>query len=247
MARKARGKAYAHQLPVIYPDSVRPPRMLPDAKSLRDMGLELSAEELEIIRMAMAINAASRQPKLTWKGWRHIAVALDIGRDHALRTSGGRDDTPGYRRVMHEFLRKSGFFILNKDDRAQAVRLLPYWDEIDEWRNGLSGSRQQALNNPREVWRTFCEERGDPSAPGARRRPAKRRHRQYPTLLEQAEALAEQLEMAEERAARAERETEYFAALFDAVTERAKLDEDDVAEIRAKVRAAHEAEADRPS
>ena len=47
--------------------------------------------------------------------------------------------------------------------------------------------------------------------------------------------------MAKERAERAERESEYFAAMMQAVAERAKLNEDDVAEIRAKVRAAHEA------
>ena len=59
------------------------------------------------------------------------------------------------------------------------------------------------------------------------------------------EALAEQLEMANERAERAERESEYFAELMQAIAKRAKLDDDDVAEIRAKVRAAHEGE--RPS
>jgi hypothetical protein len=56
--------------------------------------------------------------------------------------------------------------------------------------------------------------------------------------------LAEQLELANERAERAERESAYFAAMLQAVAERGKLDEDAVAEIRAKVRAAHEAEAE---
>ena len=54
---------------------------------------------------------------------------------------------------MHDFLKRTGFCFLNKDDRAAAVRLLPYWDEIDEWRYSLSDSRQHALNNPREVER----------------------------------------------------------------------------------------------
>jgi hypothetical protein len=46
--------------------------------------------------------------------------------------------------------------------------------------------------------------------------------------------------MANERVERAERESEYFAAMMQAIATRAKLDDDDIAEIRAKVRAAHE-------
>ena len=56
------------------------------------------------------------------------------------------------------------------------------------------------------------------------------------------EALEEQVLMADERAERAERESEYFAAMAQEIAKQAKLDDDDVAEIRAKVRAAHEAE-----
>jgi hypothetical protein len=236
-----KGKAHVRHLPLIYPDSVRPPPTLPDAASLLKMGLRLTEQELTVIRMGMAIHSAAKQPKLTWTGWRHIAVALAIGSDHAQKASAGRLDTPDYRRVMGEFLRNTGFVFLNKDDRAAAVRLLSHWDEIDAWRSGLPPSRQQALNNPRETWAAYLEHRRELGDPEARGRPSGRKHRQFPSLLEQMEALAEQLEMANERAERAERESEYFAAMMQAVAARAKLDEDDVAEIRAKVRAAHEA------
>jgi hypothetical protein len=57
------------------------------------------------------------------------------------------------------------------------------------------------------------------------------------------EALAEQLEMANERA---ERESAYFHAMMREVAERADLNDDAIAEIRAKVRAAHEAAAEDP-
>ena len=196
--------------------------------------------------MAMAIHTASKQPKLTWTGWRHIAVALAIGSDHAQKESDGRLDTPDYRSVMGEFLRNTGFIFLNKDDRAAAVRLLPHWDEIEAWRSGLPRSRQQALNNPRETWAAYLEHRRELGDPAARSRPAGRKHRQYPSLLEQYEALAEQLELANERAERAERESAYFAEMMQAVATRAKLDEDDIAQIRAKVRAAHEGEPGEP-
>jgi hypothetical protein len=240
MAKK--GKAYTRHLPVIYPDTVRPPPSLPDAASVIEMGFRLTEQELTVIRMGMAIHSTARQPKLTWTGWRHIAVALAIGSDHAQKASGGRLDTPDYRRVMGDFLRKTGFVFINKDDRAAAVRLLSRWDEIDAWRSSLPKNRQQSLNNPRETWAAYLEHRralGDPEAKG-KGRPASRTHRELPSLVEQCVALAEALEMANERAERAERESEYFAEMMDAIAKRAKLDDDDVAEIRAKVRAAHE-------
>jgi hypothetical protein len=129
-------------------------------------------------------------------------------------------------------------------DRAAAVRLLPHWEEIDAWRSSMPQTRQAALNNPRETWAAYLEHRRKLGDPEARDRPTGRKHRQFPSLLEQMEALAEQLEMANERAERAERESEYFAAMMQEVAKRADLDEDAIAEIRAKVRAAHEGEED---
>jgi hypothetical protein len=246
MAKK--GKAHARHIPVLLPDSLRPPPALPDAASVIEMGFALSADEITVVRMAMALHTASKQPKLTWKGWRHIAVAVAIGSEHAKKASKGQTDTPLYIRSMSEFLRKTGLTFLNKDDRAAAVRMLPHWEEIDAWRSSLSPSQQQNLNNPREVWREYNEHRkalGHPEA--SRPRPgAHGKRREFPSWLEQMEALAEQLELANERADRAERESEYFAEMMQAIQKQAKLDDDDVAEIRAKVRAAHEAEAESP-
>jgi hypothetical protein len=102
----------------------------------------------------------------------------------------------------------------------------------------LSPNRQQHLNNSRETWAAYLEDRRKLGDPEAKPRPAGRHHRQFPSLLEQIEALAEQLELANERA---ERESAYFWELMQEVAARAKLDEDDIAEIRAKVRAAHAA------
>ena len=73
---------------MIYPDSLRPPPVLPDADRIRDMGLNLSDDESTVIRMGMAIHTAARQPKLTWRGWRHIAVAVAIGSRHARKPPG---------------------------------------------------------------------------------------------------------------------------------------------------------------
>ena len=48
--------------------------------------------------------------------------------------------------------------------------------------------------------------------------------------------------MANERAEQAQRESEYFAAMADEVAKAARMDDDAMAEIRARVRAAHETE-----
>ena len=136
----------------ISPDNVRPPPVLP---AVGKPGLRLSRSELTVIRRGMAVHAASLGPKLTWRGWRHIALACAIGTEHLKQAAGGRTDTPTYIRAMSNFLKGTGFAFLNKDDRAAAVRLLACWDEIDAWRSSLPDSRQKALNNPREVERAY--------------------------------------------------------------------------------------------
>jgi hypothetical protein len=112
----------------------------------------------------LAVHAASLRPKLTWRGWRHIALACAIGADHLKQAAGGRTKTRTYIRAMHEFLKRTGFGFLNKDDRAAAVRMLPHWDQIDAWRGRLSSARRDKLNNPREVWAAYVEALGDPDA-----------------------------------------------------------------------------------
>ena len=69
----------------------------------------------------------------------------------------------------------------------------------------------------------------------------KRKHRQFPSWIEQMEALAKQLAMAEERAERADRESAYFASMMDEVAKAAKMSDDDVSAICKRVRASHEA------
>ena len=60
----------------------------------------------------------------------------------------------------------------------------------------------------------------------------KRKHRQFPSWIEQMEALAEQLAMAEERA---ERESAYFASMMDEVAKAAKMSDDNVSAICKRV------------
>ncbi len=187
----------------------------------------------------MAIHASSRQPKLTWTGWKQIALALYIGAKHAKKASGGKTATPLYIRATNEFLKKSGFAFLNNNDRAAVVRLLPYWDEIDDWRSSLKPHERQRLNNPREVWDTYVEHRrklGDPDV--ANRTPLRSgKRREAVTLLEQYTALQELVQTLEGQRDLAEHRAEYFAAMADIIAKKAKLSDDEISEIRAKLRA----------
>ena len=238
MAKKAK--------PVLYPDSVRPPPTLPDAQSVRDMGFDLTDDELMTVRTAMAIHASSRQPKLTWTGWRQIALALYIGSKHAKKASGGKTATPLYIRANSEFLKKSGLAFLNHNDRAQALRMLPYWDEIDDWRSSLSHQQRQRLNNPREVWDAYVEHRrklGDPDVE-SRKPMARSKRRERVTQLDQVVALEELVQTLHEQRDLADRRADYFAELAYTIAKQAKLSEGEISEIRDKIRAEHEAEAE---
>jgi hypothetical protein len=233
-------KAHTRHMLTLLPDSLRQPPPLPDAAAVIDIGLDLSEDEITMVQLAMSLHSASKQPKLTWTGWKHVAVAVAIGSEHAKKKAKARDLADyQYRQLMAKFLRRTGFIFLNKNDRAAAVRMLPYWDRIDAWRTGLSPSRKAALNNPREVWRVYVDEQGDPETKPLDPHPT-RRHRQFPNMIEQLEALQGALDAAEEQRDRAEAQADYFSEMFDSVARKAKLTQAEIAAIRAEARAKRE-------
>ena len=239
MAKKT--KAYVRHMTTLAKDTVKPPPALPDAEAVQDMGLDLTEDEITVIRMAMAINSASRKPQLLWSGWKHIAVACAIGSERAQRkakTTNLKDYQ--YRMLMGQFLRKTGFIFINKYDRSCAVRMLDFWEDVEAWRASLTESRRKALNSPTDVWREY---HGDMTArPGGPawtpRTGAKRRA--FPSYLEQMEALQAALDAAEERRDAAEAEADFFSQLADEVAGRAKMSKEEIAAIRAEVRAKRE-------
>jgi hypothetical protein len=87
------------------------------------------------------------------------------------------------------------------------------------WHSSLSRSQQQNLNNPREVWSVWDEHRKAIGHPEAKEsHPVTRgKRKEFPSWLEQMEALAEQVDAANERAEQAEQEAEYFAELMQAI------------------------------
>ena len=233
-------KAYVRQMTTLAKDTVKPPPSLPDAEAVLEMDLSLTPEEITVIRMAMAINSASRKPQLLWSGWKHIAVALAIGADRVKRKAGtSNTDDYKYRQLMGQFLRKSGLIFINKADRSLIVRMLNIWDELEAWRSNLSDSRRAALNNPKDIWYAYHKDlEAQPSAPWKPRTGA--RKRAFPSWLEQMQALQEALDDAVERRDRAETEADFFSQLADEVADRAKMSKKEIAAIRAEVRAKRE-------
>ena len=67
-----------------------------------------------------------------------------------------------------------------------------------------------------------------------------RKETRFPVQLEQMEALQEALDAPEERRDRAEAETSFFSQLADEVAGRAKMSKEEIAAIRAEVRAKRE-------
>jgi hypothetical protein len=227
--------------PIVAPDVVRAPKgKLPDLDAPLDVGFEMTQNETEAVRMGMWVHSASRKPVLLWPGWHHVAVAVSIGAEKALKAAGGNNSSPLYRRVMTEFLRRTGFIFLNKNDRAAAVRMLPQWDEIGTFRSSLSPGQQRNLNNPREVEAAFKDRKGASTTAGKPRHGEKQR-RKLPTPTETYLAMVMELELANERRERAEREAEYFASMADEFAKRGRLSPETMAEIRTKVRAELEA------
>jgi len=136
---------------------VRLPPRLPAAQGELDLGFRVTAREMEAIRTGMKIHAAARAPKLTWEGWRAIAVACSIASERIKSKTGGKVRTPDYTKPMSAFFAATGFEHLNKDDLACATRMLPVWDTIDRWRATLSQARRDKLNNPRQVAEAYAE------------------------------------------------------------------------------------------
>jgi hypothetical protein len=220
--------------PIVAPDLVRRPKgELPDLNAPLDVGFEMTQNQIEAVKIGMAIHSVSRKPALLWSGWKHVAVAISIGVEQAFKASKGRKDTPEYRKVMTPFLRKTGFIFLNKNDTACAVRMLPEWDDIDAWRASLPLSQQRNLNNPREVQDAYDKRENKPAG---KPRHGEKHRRKMTTPTAQYLAMCMHLELAEERLAQAERQTQFFAAMVDLLAKRGRLSEETMAEVRTLAR-----------
>jgi hypothetical protein len=111
----------------------------------------------EYLRIARGREALGRLAKdQTWEDWLAVGVAIDIGRQHAMRVSG--KNTPegkGYNQAFSKWLKDEGFDHLDKGDRKRLMDCIDHQAEIEEWRRSLTMSQRLRLNHPSTVWRRW--------------------------------------------------------------------------------------------
>src|SRR5215471_1563894 len=131
-----------------------PPSLpLPEAVTLRELGLPFTETELTHIRTAMALYKASRQPQLTYDGWKVIGLALNIGEVAAKRHAKGVVHSRGkYGQAIAKFLNATGFAFVNKGVRLSLREIIKHLDEVDAWHEELIATDRAHLNNPIDVW-----------------------------------------------------------------------------------------------
>jgi hypothetical protein len=99
----------------------------------------------------------------TWEDWLAIGVAIDIGRQHAMRVSG--KNTPegrGYNPAFNQWLKDGGFDRLDKGDRKRLMDCIDHHAEIEDWRRILTLSRRLRVNYPSVVWRRWRQSVQEP-------------------------------------------------------------------------------------
>ena len=173
---------------------------LPEAATLRELGLPFSETELTHIRTAMALHKASRQPQLTYDGWKVIGLALNIGEVRAKQHADGAVHSRGpYGQAIAQFLNATGFAFLNKGVRWSLREWIRRLEDVDQWHASLETNDRAHLNNPIDVWTRFCEDQHGDRAQRAREIPLTRQRRGYPSLLEELQALQDALDSSEQR------------------------------------------------
>lgn len=171
---------------------------LPEAATLRALELPFSEQEMTHIRTAMALHKASRQPQLTWDGWKVIGLALNIGEVRAKQHARGVINSRGpYGQAIGQFLNATGFAFLNKGVRWALRECISRLDEVEPWHDSLEPNDRAHLNNPQDVWDRFCADQKSPKA-NTKPRPDTRQRRGYPSLLEELTALQGSLEASEQ-------------------------------------------------
>jgi hypothetical protein len=118
----------------------------------------------EYLRIERGREALSRLAKhQTWEDWLAVGVAIDIGRQHAMRVSG--KNTPegkGYNQAFSNWLKDEGFDRLDKGDRKRLMDCIDHQAELEEWRRILTLSQRLRLNHPSTVWRRWQQSVPEP-------------------------------------------------------------------------------------
>jgi hypothetical protein len=147
----------------------------------------------------MALHKASRQPQLTWDGWKVIGLALNMGEVRADYHARGVVTSRGpYGQAMARFLNATGFAFLNKGVRWALRECINNLADVDEWRDSLEPNDRTHLNNPIDVWERFKEDQRNPRS-YSKRDQVTRQRRGLPSMLDQVVALQDMLDGAEQK------------------------------------------------
>ena len=172
---------------------------LPEAATLRELGLPFTEQELTHIRIAMALHKASRQPQLTYDGWKVIGLAINIGEVRAKQYAKGVVHSRGpYGQAIRRFHNATGFAFFNGGVLWALRQWIDHLDEVDPWHESLEPNDRAHLNNPIDVWDRYQSDQRTPK-PSGKERPTSRQRKGYPNLLEELQALQDALEASEER------------------------------------------------
>ncbi len=100
----------------------------------------------------------------SFEAWVKIGKALQIGRNHALKTTGAnRPMGQTYCKAFGAWLAKCGFHGIEKTVRSAALDLVEHLAEIEAWRLTLSEKRRRQLKHPLSnvaAWRRATQSNG---------------------------------------------------------------------------------------
>jgi hypothetical protein len=180
--------------------TLKPIPDLPEATTLRELGLSFAEDELTLIRTAMALHKESRQPQLTDAGWKVIGLALNVGEARAKQHADGVVHSRGpYGQTIARFLRATGFAFINKGVRWALRQRIDHMEDVDAWLDSLIPSRRAHLNNPIDVWDQYCEDQRTPKSQTKPRPLTSRQRRDHVNLLDELTAVQDALEALEVR------------------------------------------------
>jgi hypothetical protein len=93
------------------------------------------------------------QGRRNFDDWIVVARALAIGRNVALQEA-GTDKPYGvhYTRASARWLRQSGLYGINEQERSRALLVLKHLPAITIWRAGLDEAQRRKINHPNSVW-----------------------------------------------------------------------------------------------
>jgi hypothetical protein len=96
----------------------------------------------------------------SWPDWYVVGMALQHGRHLAmLKANTNKPRGRHYQDIHGEWLKATGFDLIDKGDRSRLLDCLKHREEIENWRQKLPLNKRFALNHPNSIWRAWRRKR----------------------------------------------------------------------------------------